>query len=418
MDALLILGGLLLIIAGLVWMIMLAFGTSLLWGFGSLLPPFTLIYPLRHWRTARKAVLLSAMGIIPLVVGLVLLASQDSQRLEAIIGLKWLEQPARGPAELNIRLVGELNGQPFQPLQGELIDGVLSLREGQDFFARRELTISLPQSQDGPLRVDVLPSDSDDLPEVEISWLLPEQELPEARRLNRGYTLHLQLEPKAPNLLVGNLHLVLPPRFRTSLSGHVEVFSNGLRYRDGRIDRSVDSSDTLAHVLEDYLQRRFATREVKLEHLPQVSFPANELDIEIEASINGERQNLPVRLSKQGERGWTVPGDRYPALPPVTPVAAPAPQVAQTVESASVERVSRPVDRRLRFSMQRLLGNPGNYRNLAVRVHLARGGIAEGRFVGISPEGLIEIRRTMKGAGGASFAFSPQEIERIELLEP
>ena len=68
--------------------------------------------------------------------------------------------------------------------------------------------------------------------------------------------------------------------------------------------------------------------------------------------------------------------------------------------------------------MQRLLGNPGNYRNLAVRVHLARGGIAEGRFIGISPEGLIEIRRTMKGAGGASFAFSPQEIERIELLEP
>src|SRR5690606_39339386 len=59
MDALLILGGLLLIIAGLVWMIMLAFGTSLLWGFGSLLPPLTLIYPLRHWRTARKAVFLS-----------------------------------------------------------------------------------------------------------------------------------------------------------------------------------------------------------------------------------------------------------------------------------------------------------------------------------------------------------------------
>ncbi len=416
MDALLILGGLLLIIAGLVWMIMLAFGTSLLWGFGSLLPPLTLIYPLRHWRTARKAVFLSALGIIPLIVGLTLLASEDSQRLEAIVGLQWLEPAESGPAELDIRLVGELNGQPFQPLQGELIDGVLSLREGQDFFARRELSISLQQVQEGAIRVDVLPTDSEELPEVEISWLLPEQELPEARRLNRGYTMHLQLEPKAPNLLVGNLHLVLPPRFKTSLSGHIEVFSNGLRYRDGRIDLSVDSSDTLAHVVEDYLQRRFATRAVKLEHLPQVNFPASELDLEIKATIDGEPQTLPLRLSKQAERGWMVPGDRFPALPP--PAVKPAPQLAQTSEAATVERVSRPVDRRLRFSMQRLLGNPGNYRNLAVRVHLARGGIAEGRFIGISPEGLIEIRRTMKGAGGASFAFSPQEIERIELLEP
>ena len=48
MDALLILGGLLLILAGLVWLVMLAFSTSLLWGWGSLIPPVTLIYVLRH----------------------------------------------------------------------------------------------------------------------------------------------------------------------------------------------------------------------------------------------------------------------------------------------------------------------------------------------------------------------------------
>lgn len=416
MDALLILGGLLLIIAGLVWLIMLAFGTSLLWGMISLLPPLTLLFPLRHWAIARKAVLLSALGVIPLVVGLTLLASHDSQRLEAIIGLKWLENTAQAPAELDIQLAGELYGQPFRPLQGELIDGVLSLREGQDFFARRELSISLPAVEPGPIRLDVLPGDSGELPEVEISWLLPEQELPEARRLSRGYTLHLQLEPKAPNLLVGDLHLVLPPRFKTSLSGHVEVFSNGLRYRAGRVDRSFDSSDTLSHVIEDYLQRRFATRAVKLEHLPQVTFPASELDLTVEASIDGELQQLPVRLSKSAERGWGVPGDRFPVLAAERSSASPAAVPEATAVDAP--RVSRPVDRRLRFSMQRLLGNPGNYRNLSMRVHLQRGGTAEGRFVGISPEGLIEIRRNMNGAGGASFAFTPADIERIELLEP
>lgn len=65
MVALLILGGLLLIITGLVWLVMLAFGTSLLWGIGSLIPPINLAYALRHWRIARKAVVLGSMGAIP-----------------------------------------------------------------------------------------------------------------------------------------------------------------------------------------------------------------------------------------------------------------------------------------------------------------------------------------------------------------
>lgn len=38
MDALLILGGLLLMVAGYIWVIVLAFGTGLLWGYGSLFP--------------------------------------------------------------------------------------------------------------------------------------------------------------------------------------------------------------------------------------------------------------------------------------------------------------------------------------------------------------------------------------------
>ncbi|MGU1848633.1 hypothetical protein ACSEUW_17090, partial [Pseudomonas aeruginosa] len=44
MDALLILGGLLLMVAGYIWVIVLAFGTGLLWGYGSLFPPVALAY--------------------------------------------------------------------------------------------------------------------------------------------------------------------------------------------------------------------------------------------------------------------------------------------------------------------------------------------------------------------------------------
>ena len=251
MDALLILGGLLLILAGLVWLVMRAFATSLLWGWASFIPPFTLLYVLRHWRSARPALALASLGIIPLVVGLTLLASHDAQRLEAILSLKWLKPEVQAPAELAIDLRGQLNGRPFAPQQAELLDGVLSLREGQDFFAQSELVIRLPKVDKGPVRVDVLPADEGILPEVEISWLLPEQELPEARRLSRGYTLHLDLQPLAPNKLVGDFHLVLPPQFKTTLSGKLELFRNGLRYQGDKVDRQFDSVDTVSHVIQD-----------------------------------------------------------------------------------------------------------------------------------------------------------------------
>jgi hypothetical protein len=418
MDALLILGGLLLILAGLVWLVMRAFGTSLLWGCAALLPPLTLLFVLRHWRRARQALGLSALGFIPLVVGLTLLASQDSERMAAILSLRWLEPEARTPSELNIELNGVLNGQPFAPQHGELIDGVLRLREGQDFFAHRELSIRLVQPAADGLRVDVLPTDEGVLPEVELSWLLPEQELPEARRLSRGYSLHLDLQSQPPNKLAGDFHLVLPARFKTTLSGKVELFSDGLRYRDGKVDRQVDSSDTLAFVIEDYLQRRFATRQVQLKPLPPQVLPAQSLELTVEARIDGQQQRLPILLRKTDARGWAVQADQFPPLPEVSREPALAQTSAPTAAPQPEKTVSRPLDRRLRFSLEGLLRSPSRYQNLAMRVATERGNTAEGRFQGIDQQGRIVLQQRLGGTGQASFRLRPEEVSRIELLEP
>ena len=418
MDALLILGGLLLILVGLVWLVMRAFDTSLLWGCGSLLPPLTLLYTVIHWPRARQAVALIGLGFVPLIVGLALLASQDTSRLEAIISLKWLKPEVQAPAELAIDLRGELNGQAFSPQQGELIDGLLSLREGQDFFARREVSILLPKPSEGPVRLDVLPTDSGPLPEVEVSWLLPEQDLPEARRLSQGYTLHLDLQPVPPNKLAGDFHLVLPPDFKTTLSGKVELFTDGLRYRDGKVDRQVDSLDTLSYVIKDYLQRRFATPAVTLKPLPPVTFPANTLELSVEAQIAGQPQQLPILLNKDQTRGWAVEADRFAPLPAPSVAAQTAPADVRPPKEASAERISRPVDRRLRFSMEGLLRSPSRYQNLAMRAFTVRGSTAEGRFQGVDQEGRIVLRQRMSGTGEASYTLSPEELERIELLEP
>ncbi|WP_454255464.1 MFS transporter [Pseudomonas sp. Marseille-Q8238] len=411
MDALLILAGVLLMLAGLVWLVMLAFSTSLLWGWGSLVPPLTLIYVVKHWHTARKAVMVVALGCIPLVVGLTLLASKDAARVAAIFSLNWLKPIEQAPPELAIKLHGELNGQPFAPQQAELIDGVLSLREGQDFFARRELKIRLPHMPKGSVRVDVLPEDEGSLPEVEVSWLLPEQDLPEARRLNKGYTLHLDLQVVPPNKLGGEFHLVLPTQYRTTLSGRLELFTDRLRYRDGQLDASFDSQETLIHIVEDYLQRRFSTRLVQRVALPVVTFPSTRATVDVEARINGKPQSLQLVLEK-GDQGWRVEGDRFPVLQVGTSSTADATSpVALSERKASV-------DRRQRFTLLRLLSSPQQYQNLSMRVTKVSGGSAEGRFDGLASDGSIRLKQQRGGAGQASFSLHPDEISRVELLEP
>jgi hypothetical protein len=412
MEALLILGGLLLILAGFIWLISQAFATSLLWGLGSLLPPLTLAFVFSHWRVARKALILSCLGVIPLIVGLSLLASRDAERLEAIFSLRWL--PTQVQPDLAMGVRGKLNGREFTPQQGEVINGVLTLREGQGFFARQEVTIRLPQRFEGALRVDVLPDDVGALPEVEIAWLSPDQELPETRRLDRGYTLHLDLQPVAPNKLRGDFHLVLPPQFETSLTGVVELYSDRLRYQNGQVDRRHDSRDTVAFVIEDYLQRRHASREVILESMPSFTLPADELELEVQAKVRGEQQTFTLRLGKS-EQGWQVKGDDYPPLAePVEAIAA----ARNAPEAVVAEPPSSRLDRRLRFSMEQVLRNPGRYQHLLMRAHTERGGVAEGRFAGLDSEGNLIIRRVIRGPGEATYNLAPGEIVLLELVEP
>lgn len=418
MDALLILSGLLMMLCGWVWLIMRAFGTSLLWGLGSLLPPLTLAYMLGHWRKSSRPMMLATLGFIPLIVGLTLLASNDSERLAAILSLSWLKSEVKQPPELDIRLRGELNGQPFMPQQGELIDNILTLREGGDFFAQREVRIRLPEGGfSGALRLDVLPQDQGPVPAIEVSWRLPDQELPEARLVTQGYTLHLDLFPEAPNLMVGDFHLVLPEPFRTSLSGEVQLFTDRLRYRGGKVDTRFDSEDTLAYVVEDYLERRFSTRLVQLRKVQGISLPAQHLNMQIDTRINGKAQHFTLKLVKEERRGWHVEGDDYPALPHPSEKLATAP-IKEEASGTVSQRDSGAVDRRSSFSLRRLEEAPSDYLGLRMHVVTLQGGKAEGRFEGIDTNGDIMLRRELRGPGTATYRLAPDNIRSIRLLEP
>lgn len=415
MDSLLIVAGLLLILLGLFWLVASAFATSLLWGCGSLLPPLPLLFILRHWRRARSAVMLMGLGCIPLVVGFTMLAGHDPDRLAAILSLRWLEPEPKAAGGLEIRLGGEFNGKPFAPDLGELIDGALVLREGDDSFARRELRIRLPAHDGGELRVDVLPEDHGALPEIELDWLLPDQDQPESRRIVDGYTLHLDLRPVPPNRLRGDFHLVLPPAFRTSLSGEVELYTDRLRYRDGRVDTRHNTKETIAWLVTDYLQRSTRQRDLVLEPLPALDLDGEQLQLEVLARVGGVLRRFDVALRRSELQGWHVQGDQAPALP--RPSEEELRRTAP-VPTTVVRGEPRPLDRRIGFSLERLLTSPSRYQGVRVHVVTERGRSAEGRFDGLNPEGRLVIQHSLGGQGEASFILRPSEVAQIQLLEP
>jgi uncharacterized membrane protein len=64
MTALLILGGILSIVGG-IWLLVVAFQTSVWWGLGSLLVPFvSLIFVIMHWQVSKKPFLISLAGTV------------------------------------------------------------------------------------------------------------------------------------------------------------------------------------------------------------------------------------------------------------------------------------------------------------------------------------------------------------------
>lgn len=321
MDTLLILLGALLICAGLFWLVARAFATSLLWGCASLLPPLSLLFVVCRWSRARSAVGLIGLGCIPLVAGLTQLANQNPERLAALLSLSWLEMESEVVDTPGRQLHGEFNGMPFTPDQVEWRDGVLVLREER--APRRELRIRLPGRGGMPLQADVLPEDRGDLPVIDLAWQSSHSEGFELRRIVNGYSLHLAFQPAAGHLSRGDFHLVLPPAFRTSLSGSLELNSS-------RLDVAAP---------------------------PSVQAP-------------------PVRL-------------------------------AEPID-----------DRRIGFSLARLLERPTRYLGMRVQVLTERGRSAEGYFAGLSETGRLIIRHSLGGQGEASFILRPSEVVQIQLLEP
>lgn len=68
--------GFIVMAAGGIWLLVVTFQESILWGVGSLLLPLVgLIFVATHWDTAGKPFLIQLAGIVPLIAGMALMPS-------------------------------------------------------------------------------------------------------------------------------------------------------------------------------------------------------------------------------------------------------------------------------------------------------------------------------------------------------
>ena len=76
--ALLAVGGLILLVGG-IWLLVLAFKESVLWGLGSLFIPFVaIIFAATHWEVAKNPFLLYLLGVVLVIVATVAFAPETT----------------------------------------------------------------------------------------------------------------------------------------------------------------------------------------------------------------------------------------------------------------------------------------------------------------------------------------------------
>ena len=208
------------------------------------------------------------------------------------------------------RLTGRLHGETFRYDRVALIDGVLTLSQGEGFLADLEVRVLLgwnPEDISERRTLIVGPSDEDG-PVVHLSWKPENQDYPETRIFDGGYRMELALAPLDTGQLSGSLVLVMPDSFKSYLTGDFTAHTNHLRYRNGQVDLYFDHEDTLAHVAEEFLRTQFPEGAVSTIEARHVTLRRTENSGQVMAVVelsNGAVQERTVRLEKS-DVGWAV----------------------------------------------------------------------------------------------------------------
>lgn len=218
MEALLILSGVVLLVAGWIWLVVSSMrrsvGRMLL---ALLFGPLTLIlrglgYPV--WPR-----LLMFLGLVGIIGGSAWLHHRHPDRIHQLTGTL-SAQPA---SEDDLR--GTIMGQPFNPNTIVWRGDDLVLEETIDERTRRSLTIRFGNARELLLApsVERLPDDPGSWPELILRWHTGAMSEPGLRRVTDDYSLSLDFMRGTGDQVEGRIHLHLPSIHSTWLTGQLHL---------------------------------------------------------------------------------------------------------------------------------------------------------------------------------------------------
>lgn len=320
-------------------------------------------------------------------------------------------------SDANPKLSGRLYGRPFVYDAARLIDGVLTVQQGEGFIPELEarLLLDLDAATIGNTRrtLYVRPGDSN-APELQISWTSQEGGQLNTRILRGGYSMELQLVRRDRETLSGFLQVILPDPDRSHLSGEFLVRTNFLRYIGERVDLTFDHTDTVEYVARQYLETQFPENllaDIRFRNT-RMMFSESSGSTTAEVSLaNGQIEERRLLLDR-ADIGWAVrPGSMETRILQVagsnnvrllSPAALSAPRSSG---QPLVQDVPDPIAMSF-AALDTLTGQE-------VVVFQRDGRRREGLVRGVRRERLLV--ESMVGAGLVELRFAEQELSHLQL---
>lgn len=315
--------------------------------------------------------------------------------------------------EDNPRLSGRLSGKQFVYRRAQLVDGILSVANGDELLAELEVRILLGdlKATDERQTFSYAPGDQD-MPEIHLSWKPAGVSLPQTRIIRSGYRLMLQLAPLGPHRLNGFMQLVLPDDERSYLTGNFTAMTNNLRYTGNKVDLFFDHADTLEYVARQYLVTQFPAGTIANIRFVQTNLRRTQGVGDVVARINlanGRIEERKLGLVRSHTVGWTINAGTMETRVLAETSETPTNDDRNDQQSMPATKTSaEPVQRETR-SFAELAEFVGKQ----VTIQRASGDLRDGRITRLDRNKLF--LEAMIGSGTIEFFVSAEDLRELRL---
>lgn len=189
-------------------------------------------------------------SLLAAFIALILVFLQDSSQCSAA---------SREMGRNKTKISGKLFGKPFHPEKVVLENGLLEIRQGEDFLPERQIIVFLhiekgriPEGEE--VIVNAIGKSERNLT-VALATIPPSPNRSEM--ISTGYRMKLKFGKETKKgFLPGSISLLVPGKMDTQISGNFVALVKGFRIIDGQVDLTADSTDTLLATAELYMRSK------------------------------------------------------------------------------------------------------------------------------------------------------------------